>query len=140
MLHIVKDYYIKTYGKNLILLKKNPQKTLENSTDNDDIGEDIDEETGGVIYDAKHYKRLGYYSNIYTALLELDKINSVESFDDFDTFEQFLSSAQVFKDELLSFYKKYTEESLKTLRKKMSNGKSLENTEKKEVDAISEGN
>lgn len=47
MLHIVNDYYIKTYGKNLILLKKNPQKTLENSTDNDDIGEDIDEETGG---------------------------------------------------------------------------------------------
>lgn len=50
MLHIVNDYYIKTYGKNLILLKKNPQKTLENSTDNDDIGEDIDEETGGGLF------------------------------------------------------------------------------------------
>lgn len=139
MLHIINDYYIKKYGKNLILLKKNPQKTLETPND-DDIGEDIDEETGGVIYDAKHYKRLGYYSNIYTALLELDKINTVESFNNFDTFEQFLSAAQVFRDELLSFYKKYTEESLKTLREKMSDGKNLENTEKKEVDTTSESN
>lgn len=139
MLHIINDYYIKKYGKNLILLKKNPQKTLEIPND-DDIGEDIDEETGGVIYDAKHYKRLGYYSNIYTALLELDKINTVESFNNFDTFEQFLSAAQVFRDELLSFYKKYTEESLKTLREKMSDGKNLENTEKKEVDTTSESN
>ena len=139
MLHIVNDYYIKKYGKNLILLKKNPQKTLETPND-DDIGEDIDEETGGVIYDAKHYKRLGYYSNIYTALLELDKINTVESFNNFDTFEQFLSAAQVFRDELLSFYKKYTEDSLKSLREKMSDGKNFENTEKKEVDTTSESN
>lgn len=136
MLHIVNDYYIKTYGKNLVLLKKKPQKTLENDIEDDAI----DEETGGVIYDAKHYKRLGYYSNIYTALLELDKINSVESFNNFDTFEQFLSAAQVFRDELLSFYKKYTEESLKSLREKMSNGKNLENTEKEEVDTTSESN